>query len=129
MSNLHNNNDKSTLGSARSESSSARSETSKKTSFSDDELERSVDLPNVANMKGINNLEPKNETQTSFEYLKNNTDEFFLSYPDIFDLDLKKKFNYIASEKDKFFYRLKRVLVFCISMMICINFGLICLTI
>ena len=129
MSNFHNNNDKSTLSSARSESSSARSETSKKTSFSDDEIERSVYLPNVANMKGINNLEPKNETQTSFEYLKNNTDEFFLSYPDIFDLDLKKKFNYIASEEDKFFYRLKRVLVFCISMMICINFGLICLTI
>ena len=49
----------------------------KKASISDDELERSVYLPDVVNMKGINILEPKNETQTSFEYLKNNTDEFF----------------------------------------------------
>ena len=65
-----NNNDKSNL-------SSARSESSEKTSISDDELERSVYLPDVANMKGINILEPKNETQTSFEYLKNNTEEFF----------------------------------------------------
>ena len=60
-----------------SESSSARSESSKKTSISDDELERSVYFPDVANMKGINILESKNETQTFFEYLKNYTDEFF----------------------------------------------------
>ena len=65
-----NNNDRSNL-------SSAKSESSKKISISDDELERSIYLPDVANMKGINILEPKNETQTSFEYLKNNTDEFF----------------------------------------------------
>ena len=49
----------------------------KKASIIDDELERSVYLPDVVNMKGINILEPKNETQTSSEYLKNNTDEFF----------------------------------------------------
>ena len=71
-------------------------------------------------MKGINILEPKNETQTSFEYLKNNTEEFFLGYPDNFNSDLKKFFNYIVSEEEKnidyfwnkFFYCLKRVLVF-----------------
>ena len=40
------------------------------------------------------------ETQTSFEYLKDNTDEFF-SYSDIFDSDLKEFFNYIASEGKK----------------------------
>ena len=67
-----------------SESSSARSESSKKTSISDDELERSVYFPDVANMKGINILESKNETQTSFEYLKSNTDEFFFWVVQIF---------------------------------------------
>ena len=75
-----NNNDKSTLSNARSESSSvrsesssARSESSKKTSVSDDVS---------------NNLEPKNETKTSFEYLKNNNSVVFFSYPNIFDSDL-----------------------------------------
>ena len=102
-----NNNDKSKLRSAKSESSlyfdpsSAGSESSKKTSISDDELERSVYFPDVANMKGINILKPKNETQTSFEYLKNNTEEIFLGYPDIFDSDLKEFLNYIASEEEK----------------------------
>ena len=37
----------------------------KKTSISNDELERSVYFPDVANI-----LEPKNETEVSFEYLK-----------------------------------------------------------
>ena len=58
---------------------------SKKTSISDDKLERNVYFANVANMEVINVLEPKNETQTYFEYLKNNLGEFFLGYPDIFD--------------------------------------------
>ena len=58
---------------------------SKKTSISDDKLERNVYFANVANMEVINVLEPKNETQTYFEYLKNNLEEFFLGYPDIFD--------------------------------------------
>ena len=49
----------------------------KKTSINDDELKRSIYLPDVANMKDINIFEPKNETQTSFEYLKNNTELFF----------------------------------------------------
>ena len=57
-------------------------------------------------MKGINILESKNETQTSFEYLKNNTDEFFLGYPDVFDSDLKEFFNYIASEEQNIDYKL-----------------------
>ena len=73
----------------------------KKASISDDELERSVYLPDVVNMKGINILEPKNETQTSFEYLKNNIEEFFLGYPDIFDSDLKEFFKDIASEEEE----------------------------
>ena len=58
---------------------------SKKTSISDDKLKRNVYFANVANMEVINVLEPKNETQTYFEYLKNNLEEFFLGYPDIFD--------------------------------------------
>ena len=53
--------------------------------INDYELERSVYLTGVANILG-----PKNETETSFEYLKNNTDEFFLGYLDIFDSDLKE---------------------------------------
>ena len=77
-------------------------------------------------MKGINILESKTETQTYFEYLKNNTDEFFSSYSDIFDSDLKEFFNCICLKKkkvlitsyfqDKFYYRLKIFLVFCMSM-------------
>ena len=72
-----NNNDKNKKTNDISESSSARTESSKKTSISDDERERSVYSPNVANMKDINILEPGDATQTSFEYLKNSTDEFF----------------------------------------------------
>ena len=41
------------------------------------------------------------ETQTSFEYLKDNTEEFCGAYPDILDLDLKEFFNYIASQEEK----------------------------
>ena len=52
-------------------------------------------------MKGINILESKTETQTYFEYLKNNTDEFFSNYSDIFDSDLKEFFNCIVSEEEK----------------------------
>ena len=52
-------------------------------------------------MKGINILELKNETQTSFEYLKSNTEVFFDSFPNIFYSDLKEFFNYIASEEKK----------------------------
>ena len=52
----NNNNDKSNF-------SSAKSESIKKTSISDnDELERNVYFPDIANMKGINILESKNET-------------------------------------------------------------------
>ena len=101
-----NNNDKSNL-------SSARSESSKKTLISDDKFERSVYFLDVANMKGINILEAKNETRTSFEYLKNNLDEFFLGYPDIFDSELRKFFNYIASEEENNDYELlsKHILI------------------
>ena len=67
---------------------------------------KSVYLPDVANMEGINNLEPKNETQTSFGFLKTNTDELFLGYPDIFDSDLKNLFNDIASEEKNIAYKL-----------------------
>ena len=52
----NNNNDKSNF-------SSAKIESIKKTSISDnDELERNVYFPDIANMKGINILESKNET-------------------------------------------------------------------
>ena len=66
-------NDESEPRSARSKSSiyltspsSTRSKSSKKTLISDDKLERSPYFPDVANMKFINILEPKNETQTSY---------------------------------------------------------------
>ena len=52
-------------------------------------------------MKGINILEPENETQTSFEYLKNNIEYFFFDYPDIFDSDLKEFFEDIVSEEEE----------------------------
>ena len=51
-------------------------------------------------MEVINVLEPKNETQTYFEYLKNNLEEFFPGYPDIFDQGLKECFKDIASEEN-----------------------------
>ena len=89
--------------SIRSESSSGRSESSKKTSISVDELDRSVYLPDVAKMQSINILEPKNKTQTCFEYLKNNIEEFFLGCPYIFDSDLKNIFKGIASEEEENF--------------------------
>ena len=63
----NNNNDKSNLSSVRSELSSTRSESNTKTLFSDDD-----------------------ETQTSFNYLKDNTEEFLKSFPNIFDSDLKE---------------------------------------
>ena len=75
-----NNNGKSKPSSVKSELdsyltplSSVRSESSKKTSIRDDRLEKSIYFPDVANMKGINVLEPSNETQTSLEYLKKKT--------------------------------------------------------
>ena len=51
----------------------------KKTSINDDELEKGLHSHDAANI-----LERKNETQTSFEYLKNNTDESFSGYSGIF---------------------------------------------
>ena len=42
------------------------------------------------------------EPQTFFEYLKNNTDELFLSYSSIFNSDLKEFFKDIASEEEKY---------------------------
>ena len=52
-------------------------------------------------MKGISILEQKNETLTSFEYLKNNIEEFFLGYPDIFDSDLEEFVKDITSEEEE----------------------------
>ena len=57
---------------------SARSESSKKTSSSYDDGD---------------------ETQNSFEYLEDNSDEFFNGYPNIFDSDLKQFFNHTMSEE------------------------------
>ena len=52
-----NNNDKNKKTNDESELSSVKSESSKKTSIRDDELERSVYSPDVANMRGIDVLE------------------------------------------------------------------------
>ena len=67
----NNNNDKSELSDTRSESSSYTSLTS------------------------------DHKTQISFEYLKDNKDEIFEGYPNIFDSNLKVFFNYIASKEKR----------------------------
>ena len=97
-------NDESEPSSTRSKSSiyltppsSTRSKSSKKTLISDDKLERSAYFPDAANMKFINILEPKNETETS--YLEDDLEVFFLGYPDFFDLDLEEFFKNGASEE------------------------------
>ena len=82
-----NNNDKNKKTNDESELSSAKSKPSKKTPISDDERERSVYSPDVANMEGIDILGSKDETQTF--YLKDDLEVFFLGYPDVFDSDLK----------------------------------------
>ena len=103
----NNNNNKSNLSSLRSESSvystpsSARSESSKKTSISDDELEKIVYFPDVANISDIDTLEPKNKTKTSFYYLKDMINKLFKDYSKIFDSDLKNFFKDIAFEEEK----------------------------
>ena len=88
------NNDKSKKTNDESELSSVKSE---KTLIRDDEPERSVYSPDVANMEGINILGSKDETQTSD--LKDDLEVFFLGYPDIFDSDLKTTFKNIASQE------------------------------
>ena len=80
-----------------SESSSAKSKSSKKTSISDNELERSVYYPDVPNMKGIDILGSKDETQTF--YLKDDLEVFFLGYVDIFYSDLKEFFKILRLKK------------------------------
>ena len=74
------------------------------------------------------------EVKTSFEYLKDNKKEFFEHYKNIFDLDLKNFFNYIAFQEEnilitiyfqiKFYYHLEMYLIFLIIITICIIFGL-----
>ena len=80
-------------------------------------------------MEGIDILGSKNETHTF--YLKDDLEVFFLDYSDIFDSDLKdlkmlrlkKKRILITSYfQKKLQHRLKRLLVFCKSMVICIIF-------
>ena len=72
-------NDKNKKTNDESELSSVKSQSSKKkTSISDNELESCVYYPDVANMEGIDILEPKYETQTS--YLKDDLEVFFLGY-------------------------------------------------
>ena len=88
------NNDKSKKTNDESELSSVKSE---KTLIRDDEPERSVYSPDLANMEGINILGSKDETQTSD--LKDDLEVFFLGYPDIFDSDLKTTFKNIASQE------------------------------
>ena len=55
-------------------------------------------------MGDIDILGSKNETQTP--YLKNYLEVFFLGYSDIFDSDLKKFFENIASEEKNIDYKL-----------------------
>ena len=73
-----NNNDKNKKTNDESELSSVKSESSTKTLIRDDELERSVYSPDVANMEGIDILGSKDETQTF--YLKDDLEVFFLVY-------------------------------------------------
>ena len=70
-----NNNDKNKKTNDESELSSAKSESSTKTLIRDDELERSVYSPDVANMEAIDILGSKDEIQTS--YLKDDLEVFF----------------------------------------------------
>ena len=75
------------------------------------------------------------ETLISFEYLKDNTKEFFRGYSDIFDLDLKEFFSCIALQEEnilitiyfqkKFHYHLEMYLIFLRSIVICIIFGIV----
>ena len=112
LKNIETNQNRNNSDSDKSNPISAKSESNKKTSISD------------------------YETQTSFEYLKNNTKEFFENYPDVFDLNLKRFFNYIVSQEEKhlttiyfqekFYYHLEMYLIFLISMVICVIFGLMC---
>ena len=105
--NNYNNNNKSNLSSVRSECSlystpsSARSKSSKKTSISDDELEKSIYFPDVANKSDIDTLESKNKTETSFYYLKDRINKLFQDYSKMFDSDLKKFFKDLAFEEEK----------------------------
>ena len=105
--NNYNNNNKSNLSSVRSECSlystpsSARSKSSKKTSISDDELEKSIYFPDVANKSDIDTLESKNKTETSFYYLKDRINKLFQDYSKMFDSDLKNFFKDLAFEEEK----------------------------
>ena len=92
-----NSTDKNKKTNDESESTSVKSELSKKTSVRDDELERSVYSPDVANMEAIDILGSKDETQTF--YLTDDLKVFCLDYPDIFDSDLIEFLKNIASEE------------------------------
>ena len=50
-------------------------------------------------MQEVNQIFNGDETHASFEYLKNNTEEFYGISPNIFDSNLKIFFDYIASEE------------------------------
>ena len=124
LKNIEKNQDKNNNDNDKSESST------KTLANDDDELERDVYYPDLANI-----LESKNDTKTCFTYLKGKLDEFTELRPSIFDSDLKIFFKDIASEekeksngiyfREKFLYRLGSILVFCMSIMICLIFGLI----
>ena len=86
-------------------------------------------------MEGISILEPKNETQISFDYLKDKINKLFKNYSKTFNPDLRKFFKDIASKEKKtlttscfqwkFHHHLKSLLVFLIGMVICISFVLL----
>ena len=94
-----NNNDKNKKTNDESELYSLKSESSKKTSIRDGELERSVYSPDVANIECIDTLWSKDETQTF--YLKDDLEVFVLGYPDIFYSGLKVFLKNIASQEEE----------------------------
>ena len=59
------------------------------------------ELSSVRSKLSTKILTSDDETQTSFQYLKDNTKDFFGGYQDIFDSDLKEFFKYIASQEEK----------------------------
>ena len=63
----------------------------------DDEIERSVYSPDVANMEGIDSLGSKDEKQTF--YSKDDLGTFFQFFPDIFDSYFKEFFENNEAEK------------------------------
>ena len=90
LKNIEKNQDKNNNDNDKSESST------KTLANDDDELERDVYYPDLANI-----LESKNETKTCFTYLKGKLDEFTKLRPSLFDSDLKIFLKILRLKKKK----------------------------